>query len=199
MRLFWERSQRNTVGASFPSHRGAACFDFGLRPPTLSPSELISSGLVWFWTSSRSGTGWEKSPVQGLPETRSLTRLSEQNAQAFVDDFRDNCGSEGRDIVVMGIDAVSERIVHIEAELRNALYKFAREGLGPIQMVAYMEDDGDEVIYTTWPLSEPVRSLLGSWLIRSDEIRDLHSSRWKKWQTKWLESLIAHVLARAKS
>lgn len=200
MLLTRDKSGRPPVKLSFPANGGAICFDFGLRPPLLSPPELISTGISWFWTSSRGGPNWEESPVHSLPEMRPPTRLNESNGQAFLDDFRDNRSSgEGRDIWIVGIDPKSEQIVEKETDLENSLRKFAREGVGPIQMLFYQEDDGDAVVYTIWPFSTPVRDLVASWLIQPDNIRDLHSGGWKKWQTKYLQGVIECIVSRIKS
>ena len=199
MSLTSGKSRPQPVNLSFPANGGAICFDFGLQPPALSPPELISTDISWFWTSNRSGDNWAESPVHGLPETRPLTRLHESNGPAFLDDFRDNRGGEGRDIWIVGIDPKSEQIVEKETDLETALRKFARDSAGPIQMAFYQEDDGDAVVYTTWALSPPVRDLVASWLIQADNIRDLHRGGWKKWQTKLLQGVIECIVSRIKS
>src|SRR5690349_4324419 len=112
MLLTRDKSGRPPLKPSVPANGGAICLDCGLRPPLLSPPELISTGISWFWTSSRGGPNWEESPVHSLPEMRPPTRLNESNGQAFLDDFRDNRSSgEGRDIWIVGIDPKSEQIV----------------------------------------------------------------------------------------
>ena len=190
-------SRPNPVGIA-KNGWGVACFDFGMRPPEVIPSHLLSSGLAWFWTSSRSGPASEWSKPE-LPETRTLTRLSEHTAQTFVDDYRDSCrGYDGREIIFAGIKADLPEIDPPEMDLKRASCEFATEGRGPIQVIAYSGDDGDGTMYTAWPLCEPVRNLLSSWLVRSKDISEIIWSEWSAEQTTGLESLTAHILKQSK-
>ena len=125
---------------------------------------------------------------------RPLTRLCEKNKQAFRDDFRDYGNAEGRDIAMLGLQPDSRGLVKSEAHLKKALHRFATEGARPVQAVYGREDDGDEVIYANWPFSEPVRSLIAFWLVRPDNIDDLHWASWSESQTQCLEGAIAQIL-----
>lgn len=173
--------------ASFPNGRGAVCFDFGMQPPVLSPPELLSSGLAWFWT------------ILDLRETGSLTRLGTGNAQSFLDALRGDCNGDGPEIAILGVAPESEQVLLVKSDLANALHNFAKESLGPIQIIIYQEDDGDVVAYATWPLSDAVRNLIASWFIRTDNIRSVRRKDWKKWQTKLLEALIGNIISRNNS
>jgi hypothetical protein len=179
----------------FVRDRGAVCFDFGVWAYPKTPSELLSGGLAWFWTSSRSGPNREESPIPGLPETRLLTRLNGENVQAFLDDSDDN----RREIAIVGVDTTSAKILESGVDLANTLDRFAREGAGPIQALFSQEDDGDEVLFAAWPLAEPVRNLIASWIVQRDDIREFTVDRWRKWNGRYLDGLIAGIISRVRS
>jgi hypothetical protein len=156
-------------------------------------SALLDSALEWFWTS----TDENPRPTATLPEKRPLTHLSEISRSAFLDDLCDDRGGEGRAIAMAGFLPGASVIVSAKSKLSDALAEFALSGGGPVQALYCREDDGDEVFYSAWPLTEPVRQLIGSWLIRPDEIRDFHWTGWRNWESRWLEGTIAELIERA--
>jgi hypothetical protein len=176
--------------------RGVVCFDLGLAllPERDFAGMLVSCGIEWHWTSIDN----KQNQPANSPGTRPLTRLCDDSNQLFLDDLRDS-NAEERDIAMVGIQPDSQELVQLEPGLTEALREFAAEGTGPVQAIYYREDDGDEVFYANWPLSEPVRSLIASWLIRPDDIRDFRWAGWQGWETKWLEGAIAQIIARAKA
>jgi|SRR5882724_4853661 len=100
MAWFRKESTRGKPVTLAINGRGVAGSDFGLALLAESDfaSDLVSSGLEWFWTSHDPNrrSGYE-------PETRLVTRLCQESKRAFLDDLPDYGNPEGRDIAMFGI------------------------------------------------------------------------------------------------
>jgi len=130
MAWFRKESTRGKPVTLAINGRGVAGSDFGLALLAESDfaSDLVSSGLEWFWTSHDPNrrSGYE-------PETRLVTRLCQESKRAFLDDLPDYGNPEGRDIAMFGIRPDSQNVVQSPADLKNALHTFIAAGAGPFR------------------------------------------------------------------
>ncbi len=186
--------------------KGVICYEFPLLfvPgkggfQTRVASELIASGMDWYWTSEQTSPVSERSLVHDLPPIRPLTQLSASNQGELVRDFGErNVNGYCRHIVLIGVDSDSENIVHEGSRLREALRIFDTEETGPIRMLIFQENDGNEnEVYVPHAPIASVASLIRSWGVNPIAIGWWHKRKYNRLGVIQLERLLDGIVKMA--
>jgi hypothetical protein len=106
------------------------------------PTHLLSSNLAWYWQSWRNAPLAADSPITYLPEQRTLTRLTADNAQELVDEFQErDVDGYGRFITLIGCDEDAAAELQDAEQMKNALRKFASAEVPPVRLVLNQLND----------------------------------------------------------
>jgi hypothetical protein len=124
-------SKRRVI--SFWREQGVICYALMLPTRLMAeafsrqlPTHLLSSNLAWYWQSWRNAPLAADSPITYLPEQRTLTRLTADNAQELVDEFQErDVDGYGRCITLIGCDADAETDLLNAKQMKVALKTFA--------------------------------------------------------------------------
>lgn len=129
--------------------------------------ELAASTLIWCWESEllRDPT------IPCLAEYATddlLMRLTPDKLPTFIQCVQ----ISPTPILLLGIEPDALDTLQTTEGLRAAMETFAVNASGPIRVVVFAEQDGrSEIVYVPSEPSQPIASLLDSWEIRPDTIR----------------------------
>jgi hypothetical protein len=162
-------------------------------------SELIASGMDWFWTSEQTSPVSEHSLVRDLPPIRPLTQLSESNQGELVRDFGErNVDGYGRHIVLIGVDSGSDNMVREGSRFREALRTFDTEETGPIRMIILQENDGNEnEVYVPHAPTASVAALIRGWGVNPVAIGWWHKRKYNRLGVIQLQRLLDGIVKMA--
>jgi hypothetical protein len=129
------------------------------------PTHLLSSNLAWYWQSWRNAPLAADSPITYLPEQRTLTRLTADNAQELVDEFQErDVDGYGRFITLIGCDEDAAAELQDAEQMKNALRKFASAEVPPVRLVLNQLNDAVAVhLFVPHRPVEAVQRLLWVW------------------------------------
>jgi hypothetical protein len=158
-----------TVAAYYPK-RGpmayGACIIRG-RVVTQVTTELAASSLTWCWESDLLRDPTIPCLVEFVTDDL-LMRLTPDKLPAFIPCVQ----VSPIPILLLGIEPDTLDTVQTPAGLRAAKEAFAVNAGGPIRVVVFAEQDGrSEIVYVPSEPSPPIASLLDSWGIRPEAIR----------------------------
>ena len=163
-------SKRRVV--SFWREQGAICYALMLPTRLMAeafsrqlPTHLLSSNLAWYWQSWRNAPLAADSPITYLPEQRTLTRLTADNAQELVDEFQErDVDGYGRCITLIGCDADAETDLLNAKQMKVALKTFASTEAPPVRVVLNQLNDEVAVhLFVPHRPVEAVQRLLWVW------------------------------------
>lgn len=157
---------------SFWREQGVICYALMLPTRLMAeafsrqlPTHLLSSNLAWYWQSWRNAPLAADSPITYLPEQRTLTRLTADNAQELVDEFQErDVDGYGRCITLIGCDADAETDLLNAKQMKVALKTFASTEAPPVRVVLNQLNDEVAVhLFVPHRPVEAVQRLLWVW------------------------------------
>jgi hypothetical protein len=159
----------------------------------LITQQLLGSGLLWYWRSSRSYESADAYKDLNLPEERPLTQLTPGSASSLVEDFSElDIDGQGRFIAIFGLDQNSVSRGLDTLGLQSALNNFLQREQGPIRVVVIrIGDMRPQYIFVPHYPIEAVGELLENWGITSTKVEK--ERPYKKLNEAKLESVIEAI------
>ena len=158
-------------------------------------SRLLSMDIGWYWESRRSRPMADDSQYHYLPEQRSLTLLTINNMEIFLDDLSErDIDGYARFVAIFGTDSDADLLASHGTQFGSALERFSEFEEAPIRVVVVQIGDSPcEYIFVPHNLIEQVRCLIENWGITPSAITKKRA--YKYLYTAKLESLLEPIQA----
>lgn len=152
----------------FLRDHGVVCYEFELWEREFSEliQDLQTSGLLWYWHSTRHGAATEKWQHLSLPEFRDLTVLSSQTKHDLHNDLlEENESDYRRSITLYGFESGDNLPSPLDMHsIKESLTSFVAKEEGPLKIVINQITDSFEAhLFVPHSLDPKVERLLETW------------------------------------